>query len=214
MPLKEKYGAQPPLELIRQWFSQKGWFDRKSLEFKKILDIQFAAAMGTGRAQVSERILRRFLSFILLIIIQKLSRFNIVYIHEFDETTLFTIVKKVLEWGLETYVDKIKFLIKSLTNINISIFKSISKEFLPLPRKSHYLFNLRDLFKVIQGILAVPSSKYDSIGDNRRKILRLWVFENNCVYSDRLIDDADKKIFKDMLSRSLIEEYRFNSKNK
>jgi len=32
MPGKERYGAQPPLELVRQWFAQGGWFDRKTLE--------------------------------------------------------------------------------------------------------------------------------------------------------------------------------------
>ena len=36
MPMKEEYGAQPPIEILRQWFDNGGWYDRKALEMRKI----------------------------------------------------------------------------------------------------------------------------------------------------------------------------------
>jgi len=41
MPKKEEYGAQPPIELLRQWMDHRGWYDRKSKEklFMNIVDI-------------------------------------------------------------------------------------------------------------------------------------------------------------------------------
>lgn len=65
MPKKETYGAQPPLELLRQFMDHKGWYDRKSKEkpFNKIEDMYFISAMGPpggGRAVITPRLQRHF----------------------------------------------------------------------------------------------------------------------------------------------------------
>jgi dynein heavy chain len=46
MPQKEKYSAQPPLEIIRQQLDEGGWYDLDSKEWKFLEDMTFIAAMG------------------------------------------------------------------------------------------------------------------------------------------------------------------------
>lgn len=65
MPAKEEYGAQPPIELLRQFADHGGWYDRKSKEkpFNRLVDIILVSAMGPpggGRSDVTQRMQRQF----------------------------------------------------------------------------------------------------------------------------------------------------------
>lgn len=97
--------------------------------------------MGVGRAALSSRLMRHF---------------NLIYLSDMEDTTLSYMVEKILDWGFEAYIDKIKFLIKNFKTAILQVHKLISSTFLPLPKKSHYIFNLRDLMKVVQGLISVP----------------------------------------------------------
>lgn len=76
MPALETYGAQPPIELIRQYMDFKGWYDRKVVgEFRTLVDINFVCAMGPPGYEESEMIsfIDLFFSFSFIGVVEILS---------------------------------------------------------------------------------------------------------------------------------------------
>jgi hypothetical protein len=58
MPARERYGAQPPIELLRQFQDFRGFYDRKKLFWKDVEDTVLCAACappGGGRQEVTPR---------------------------------------------------------------------------------------------------------------------------------------------------------------
>merc|ERR1719162_1212032 len=63
MPMLEYYGAQPPIELLRQVIDYGGFYDKKKLFWKNVADSQWMAACGPpggGRMVVTPRLIRHF----------------------------------------------------------------------------------------------------------------------------------------------------------
>jgi dynein heavy chain, axonemal len=63
MPTVEEYGAQPPIELLRQYQFQKGWYDRKTNDLRNLEDLIFIGAMGPpggGKNYIAARFMWHF----------------------------------------------------------------------------------------------------------------------------------------------------------
>uniref|UniRef100_A0A8C8SM12 Dynein axonemal heavy chain 2 n=1 Tax=Pelusios castaneus TaxID=367368 RepID=A0A8C8SM12_9SAUR len=187
MPAKDTFGSQPPLELLRLWLDYGFWYDRTKQSAKYVKDMFLMAAMGPpggGRTVISSRLQ---------------SRFNLINMTFPTEPQIRRIFGTMLNQKLQNFEEGVKPLGNVATEASVELYHAVVRRFLPTPAKIHYLFNLRDISKVFQGMLRAHKDFHDT----KTSLTRLWVHECFRVFSDRLVDTADTEAFVGILSEKL-----------
>ncbi|CAB3257079.1 unnamed protein product [Arctia plantaginis] len=188
MPAKEVYGAQPAIELLRLYFDQKHWYDLKTTEKLYILDTFFYGAIGPvggSRQLIYPRMLRHY---------------NIYSINEFSKESMTKIFTSLLQlgwrrngFGQDAYVYTVNIIAATM-----DIYDQAAAGLRPTPAKSHYIFNLRDFSRVIQGCALLRKES----AENKKTFIRVWVHEIMRVFYDRLVDTDDRTWFYNILKKS------------
>uniref|UniRef100_A0A8C3ADL9 Dynein axonemal heavy chain 6 n=1 Tax=Cyclopterus lumpus TaxID=8103 RepID=A0A8C3ADL9_CYCLU len=179
MPKLDSYGSQPPIELLRQFQDFSGFYDRNKFFWKEIQEMTIAAACappGGGRNHVTPRFIRHF---------------SMLCLPTPSEHSLKQIFKAILSGFLSDFSQAVKDCAGQIVDAAVEIYNRLSVDLLPTPAKSHYVFNLRDLSKCVQGILQCEPSQVR----DKNQIFRLFCHECQRVFHDRLINNQDKTYF-------------------
>jgi len=192
MPTREIYGAQPPIELMRQYMDHEQWYDLKDTSPVKLQDLLFIGAMGPpggSKQVVTQRFLRHF---------------NLISMLPFHDNTTSGIFSTIMDgfYRANGFKNDV-ILTKPIVAATLHIYTEAMRVLLPTPAKSHYVFNLRDFSKVILGCLVV---KKETVPDKDYQI-RLWTHEILRVFSDRLVDEHDAEMLFDMIKSTIKDKF-------
>lgn len=184
MPQVDSYGTQQPIALLKLLFEKGGFFDRgKDLNFKYLKDISYFSAMGIaggGRNEVDPRFI---------------SMFTVVNLVFPTTNTLNHIYTSILSGHLSKFETVVQVAPK-LIKLTLNLYNIIVAQLPPTPSKFHYIFNMRDLSRIVSGLCFTTPKFFTTLP----QIVRVWRNEFTRVICDRLNNEEDQ----DFLTKNII----------
>ncbi|KAI3352270.1 hypothetical protein L3Q82_005249 [Scortum barcoo] len=115
-------------------------------------------------------------------------------------------IQAILNGFLSEFCQPVKDCASQIVDAAVEIYNRLSLDLLPTPAKSHYVFNLRDLSKCVQGILQCEPSQVR----DKNQIFRLFCHECQRVFHDRLINNQDKTYFNTIVCEMASKYFSIN----
>ena len=146
---------------------------------------------GAGRSQLSQRFQRHF---------------NLIAYNELEDTSIKLIFNTIVKFFLNRFPEEIKDQVSNLVSSVLNVYKEIKLVMLPTPKKMHYMFNLRDMSKVLGGICSASVKHVLTKTD----ITRLYMHEVTRVFGDRFINEEDNTWLREKLNGDAGEIFKEN----
>ncbi|VVC99768.1 unnamed protein product, partial [Leptidea sinapis] len=187
LPQINEWGDQITNEIVRQTMSMGGFYSlEKPGDFTTIVDIQFLGAMGQpggGRNDIPSRLKLQF------------SIFNCPLPNNESIDKIFKVIGEGHYNIKRGFTVEVRTLIKKIIPLTRELWARTRLNLLPTPAKFHYVFSLRDLSRVWQGMVGTLPTVIES----EKCLMLLWKHECSRVFSDRFTHQADKDWFNKVL---------------
>jgi hypothetical protein len=168
---------------------------RKTLQWRQVIHTTLAAAAGLPPGQQSA-------------VGQRLSRHMVALaLPPPSDGVLRAICSAVLGGWLSAHFtpDVASHVLRPLVDGCVEVHSAACASLLPAPSHMHYTFSLRDVARVLQGVLSLSPA---ACGANVPAALtRVWVHETQRVYGDRLVCAADQAVLHEQLLQLLVARF-------
>jgi len=208
LPFVNEWGDQVTLEIVRQLVESKGFYfldkDKRG-DFKEVEALQFIGAMnhpGGGRNDIPNRLKRQFFIF------------NMVLPSQTSVDNIYGSILKAT-FTAKKFNGAVVEAISKLTSATIVLWNDVKDYLKPTPSKFHYLFNMRELSRVFQGLLNVYEHpevvlQCQSTGGKLKPdqfCVALWKHECERVFGDKLSTQKDKDWLIQKLSQVTADQF-------
>ncbi|XP_078394996.1 dynein axonemal heavy chain 11-like [Cetorhinus maximus] len=184
MPEVDTYGTVQPHTLIRQSIDYKHWYDRQKLTLKEIHNCQYISCLNptAGSFTINPRLQRHFTVFA---------------VNFPSADSMEMIYSKILSFHFQhlNFAASVVKTTPAVVQAAIWLQQKMTHMFLPTAIKFHYIFNLRDLSNIFQGILFTLPDCLKKPMD----LVSLWLHESSRVYEDKLVQSRDSELFQKIL---------------
>jgi dynein heavy chain len=199
LPQPDAFATQQTTECVRQLIDSKGFYDIKGMFWKQVVETQIVAARtphGGGHSEVCGRLLRHF---------------HMIGLVEPADADLLTIFGSLTSGWVESGADEtasnvsrwLPTHVEKAASGTIALFGAVRDRLLPTPAKCHYIFNLRNILRVFEG-LRCYKLKYLR---NQDEFIRLWAHESSRVFADGLSDQEEISWFHDLVASTIEERF-------
>ncbi|NXO76324.1 DYH9 protein, partial [Sitta europaea] len=190
MPRVDAYGTVQPHTLLRQHLDYGHWYDRSRLSLKEISNVQYVSCMNptAGSFTINPRLQRHFC---------------VLALSSPDQDALSRIYSTILVQHLARgdFPEAVQNSAQQLVALALGLHQKVAATFLPTALKFHYVFNLRDLSNIFQGLLfSTPECLRQP-----QELVRLHLHESSRVYRDRMAEQQDCDTF-DQIQREMVKK--------